>query len=790
MKKELIAIFAALMAANGAFAQTYCYNTEFNFSPTGVSNEGVAVGGSGQDTPFILWNPFKGENGEAYVIGGMSSGMNGAAGPARISADGKTVIGSMWQEKVEVPTTWNLANYESFPYTFRFAKKGSDFSYFIVGVSEDGQTSRVLKSGNNGTSWKDGMDATLPNLEGAATCFSCMSSMKYFVGTDKGKLYTSTGNPDWQKEVEIAAPEGSAAVTCYLAMDFYRYDANDKAKTAYGAVAVALEDGTNQVWFTLDAGDTFAVAQGVEGTPTFITHAPGIEVFWLTTAEGGIYTSIDKGATWQQSYFAEGVPFSRISFTDAQRGAAIAGGLLLVTTDGGSVWRTAVVESEFSPFAADDKVWNDVVWGDNYLAVAGNRGRFYISDDNAQTFKQQNMTGGTGADNFTLVMFDRDVFNVFADDHNFYRRTFEPYVQGYGPGRYDVEAGTWTPMPSYGVVADSQVGSSWGISDDGQYTTGILRYVDQDTKSSQGGAAVWNPDGTMVKLGTIPELAGHVTRANRISNDGSVVVGFTDCLGPWLATVWTRQADGSYEAKVIMTNPDETIEDVNLEDFMDVIKHFAGNALALPRNGKWVGGTGGNWYGISNAWIWSEETGLIDLGVAGACVEVNDEGTFAVGRGEGGFGNWIWTKEGGARSISDYVKELGGEGAYCGGFYAMSPNGRFLVGPNLDGNGQPLGYMVDLMPEKPDHVEIMEADQVKAAVYPNPVVSELHVDLPYDSATVATTISLYDMQGGMCRSISDCHQSNVLNVEGLANGIYVLDVKSGNSHKVFKVIVK
>lgn len=785
MKKSLLTAFAAMMVAAGAYAQTYSYTTEFHFSPTGVSNDGTAVGGQGQDTPFIIWNPLKGE---AKVIGGMSAGQNGAAGPARITADGMTVIGSNWQDKIEVPTVWSCLSYKDFPYTFRFAKKGSDFNYFIAGVSADGKTTRILKSTNNGNAWRDGIDPVHPDLDGAPTCLTCLNSMFYLVGMDNGKIYKSSGNPSWD-EITINPPAGTEAIKSVLAMDFMRTDNPDKVEKSYGVMAVTLTDGQNQVWYTLDAGDTFQIATGVTGTPTYVSHAPGIEIFWMTTAEGNIYTSIDKGATWQLYFTAKDAPFTRVSFADAQRGAAIAGSKLFVTTDGGSNWREVTVGGEVMPYAAEGTVWNDVVWSGNYIGLAGNRGQFYISDDDAQTFKMQSMDGGTGADNFTLVMFDRDVFNVFADDQNFYRRALEPFVKGYGPSRYDVVNDIWTPMASLGIVADSQVGSSWGISDDGAWTAGILRYVNEETKSSQGGAAVWGPDGQLVKLESIPELANHTTRANRISNDGSVVVGFTDCLGPWLATVWTRQADGTYKAQVIKTD-DTKLEDINLEDFMEVIKYFAGNALALSRNGKWVGGTGGNWYGIKNAWIWSEESGLIDLGVAGACVEVSDDGAFAVGRGEGGFGNWIWTKDGGARSISSYVQELGGEGAVCSGFYAMSPNGRFLVGANMDVSGQPTGYMVDLMPEKPDHVDIMEADQVKAAVYPNPVVSELHVDLPYDGTTVATTISLYDMQGGLCRTISDCHQSNVLNVEGLANGIYVLDVKSGNSHKVFKVIVK
>lgn len=774
---------AAIMAAGGVSAQHY-YVTEFPLNPTTVSNDGLVVGGYGQDTPFILWNPF---TGDSRVIGGQAAGQEGAAGPARISADGKTVIGSMWQETIEVPSQWTRAVYDAFPYSFRFVKKGSDFNYFAAGVSEDGQESYVLKSANNGNSWVNHMDP-FRKIEGAVTSLTCMNSTRYFLGTDKGKLYMSKGSPSWE-EIPLPAPEGAQPVKSIVAMDFVRTDADDKAPVAYGAIGVILEDGSAAVWVTDDAGDTFEEATGYSGTPTCITHRG--ETLWMTTAEGGIYRSDDEGASWEASYEAEGVPFKRISFADAEKGVVITDQLVLVTTDGGENWRTAVVEGGISPFAdADANIWNDVLWADNYLALAGNNGRFYISKDDGKTFKKQEITEGSATDNYMAVMFDRSVFNLFADGSVFYRKQLEPSVSAFGPGRYDVESDTWTPMASMAIVADNNVASTWGISDDAEYVAGILHYFNPDTKTTGGGAAVWDADGVH-PLTNVPELKNNPTRANRISNDGSVVVGFTDCLGPWLASVWRRQADGSYEQQVLMKDPDKKIEDVNLKDFNEVTSTFLGNALALSRNGKWVGGTGGTWYATESAWIWSEETGMIELGAAGATVEVTEDGSMAVGRGDSGMGAWIWTKEDGAKELNRYVTELGGDldnTAICG-FYAMSPNGRFLTGYAYDDAMQPHGYLVDLKPETND-VERMAADQVKASVYPNPVVSELHVDLPYDSRTVDTTITLYDVQGGVCRRISDCHQSNVMDVNGLTGGIYILDVRAGIAHKVFKVIVR
>lgn len=154
-------------------------------------------------------------------------------------------------------------------------------------------------------------------------------------------------------------------------------------------------------------------------------------------------------------------------------------------------------------------------------------------------------------------------------------------------------------------------------------------------------------------------------------------------------------------------------------------------------------------------------------------------------------GAWIWFRGQGHTELNSYVTKNGGDlkdTAICG-FYAMSPNGRFLTGYAYDNNMQPHGYLVDLKPVSSD-IERMGADQVKASVYPNPVVSDLHVDLPYNGDTIETSITLYNMQGGVCRRLTKCSQSNVINVEGLSAGIYVLDVNAGTTHKTFKVVVK
>lgn len=788
MKKSLLAMSALLISGMASAQQCY-YVTEFPLNPTSVSNEGLVVGGSGDSTPFILWNPF---TDYAYVIGGKSAGMDGAAGPARISADGKTVIGSNWSDEIEVPTTWERAQYEKFPFAFKSYIRGNEYNLFVGGVGQDenGVTrTYVLKSANNGKSWTASYDLNFPKNvpEGSVSCMSAMNTMKYYIGTDNGKLYWSSGNQTW-KLVDVRAEDDTRAVKSYTAMDFILTNWSDKDAVSSGAIGFVADDDTYGVWYTENNGDDFHQSSGVAGIPAYITHIN--EVFYMVTKNGHIQKSTDYCATWEDCYSAEGIEFRKVVFGDANNGIAIADRLVLLTSDGGKTWKVAVVENgDVSPFSDDTSVseWHDVVWADGKIAIVGDKARLYISDDSGKTFKRH-LVDGADKDNFRIVMFDRSVFNIVAENGVFFRKTLQPTVEGYVPSVYDVENDTWTQMASFGQVTDRQAGSTWGISPDGKYAAGIANIFDPEVNKVCGYAGIWGENG-VTSLGTM--FPGSPTRANRVNYDGSVVVGFQDKMGPWMASVWRRQDDGSYKQKLMFKDPEMKPEDVNFNNFNDITAKCLGNILAVSQNGKWIGGTGGSWYALDNAWIWSEEKGLEDLGVDGSTVEVAEDGSMAVGRNTGGMGTWLWTREGGVKELNQYVTEQGGDlqDTAITGFYAMSPNGRFLVGYSYDNEMNPCGYMIDLKPET-GNIEQMESNQVKASVYPNPVVSELHVDLPYDSDTVQTTITLYGMQGSAVRRINNCRQSNVMNVDGLAAGIYMLDVHSGNTHKVFKVVVK
>ncbi|MGN0236658.1 MAG: T9SS type A sorting domain-containing protein [Lepagella sp.] len=662
--------------------------------------------------------------------------------------------------------------------------------------------SYALKSANKGETWASCYSLYFPHLvpEGAVTCTACTNVMNYFIATDAGYIYKSAGNETWSAQ-ELTIEDFEGEISYYTAMDFLRMD-NDGADNNYGGIGFVCEDGSYGVLYTADAqynlnSGTFYPATGVAGIPAYITHVG--ETFYMVTTNGHIQKSTDKCKSWTDCYYAEGLPFSKVVFNDENNGIAISDTVALITRNGGETWTVAVIEGGISPWDGEDdetaNVWNDVAWNNNILVIAGNNGRCYISQDGGKSFQKEEIIGAESVENFTAISLYKDHLNILAQNGVFYYKTFQPNIAAFIPSVYDVENATWTPMTSFGVSSDRNVGSTWGISADGKYAAGIANIFDADASKNCYYAALWE-DGQVRSLGSL--FPGSATRANRVSDDGSVAVGFQDKMGPWMASVWRRQADGNYNQELLFLDPNKTMDDVDFDNFDSIIGSCLGNALAVSPNGEWVGGTGGSWYATNNAWIWNAENGVELIDAYGATVEVNNDGSMAVGRGDGGFGAWIWFRDrGNAIELNNYVAELeqitGGsentvDAAICG-FYAMSPNCRFLTGYAYDDEMNPHGYLVDLLPESSDTHRMM-ADQVKASVYPNPVVSELHVDLPYDSRSVKTSITLYDMQGGVCRRINDCRQSNVINVEGLTGGIYLLDVCTGNSNKTFKVIVK
>lgn len=803
MKKTLLLSMLGLMTAGTMSAQVYI--TDMKFNPNGVTNEGLVVGSFGEDMPFVLWDAKSGTGATSMkAIGGQSMGQEGAGGVARFSHDGKFVAAPTWIDDIPVSTNWEKKEYPDFAFTYKDIAYASDFVLLAVGAAEDGQSGVILKSSNNGDTWRnteynEGSEVlSLPTT--GIVSIAPQSYQHILAGGMNGKLYLSTSAGTGWELVDVQPEGDESVVDTYWAMDFM-YAGPSAPISDYGVIGVELEGGTGAVWYTENQGESFLIATGVNGVPSYITHLSG--TFFMTTFNGHIQKSEDYGKTWTDVFTTDGAPLYRMKFADEKKGIAMSDNVVYITRDGGSTWtRQDVIQAGINPLANGNAVkWNDATWNGNTIMLAGNGGMFYTSTDDGETFSSVTPDSEYDGD-YTLLYYARDAYSLFGQQGLFYHKKEVGTVSAYGAGIYDIENDTWTMLPSFGQVSDRNVASPWHFSGDGQTVVGDVKAYSPVTGKVVTHAAVMTRDG-ITDLGskfddiTEEPLAGRPTQAKGVSYDGSVVVGFQDTWGPRYGCIWTRNADGSYTQKIMkkdMSMSDDEIDYANKEQCMSNLVYMA---RSVSPDGKWIGGDGNSWAVFKSPWLWNKEEGYVfpfgeDSEVGGSVAAITADGEKAVGWQGIGSSAWLYEKGKGVTYLQDYATEVLGYdfGDFAiASVYDISPNGRYVTGYGLRGVNDMYGYMIDLEAGTTS-IESKTVDQVKASVYPNPVADELHIDMPFDSGDVVTKLTLVDMQGRVVRRIDTAHQSNTMDVANLSEGIYVLDVNARGTHKSFKIMVK
>lgn len=198
--------------------------------------------------------------------------------------------------------------------------------------------------------------------------------------------------------------------------------------------------------------------------------------------------------------------------------------------------------------------------------------------------------------------------------------------------------------------------SAFDVSGDGSKVVG-LAWLEPDCAGTAH-AFQWTEQTGMVDLGAIVD--GRASRANAISADGNVIVGWSD--SEFGSRLGAHFRDGGPWQWI--TPDGDTIQ--------------AGEALGASSDGSVI--VGGGYFensGFSGApayepWLWSEATGLIHLGTVkglrGGVIDgqhyandVSDDGSVVVGfdtlfnLGE----RWafIWTRNGGIKMLQDYVRQ-------------------------------------------------------------------------------------------------------------------------------------
>lgn len=797
MKKTLLSVLS-LITAGTMSAQVYI--TDIKFDPNGVNNEGLVAGSQDQNQPILLWNPFENtfEN-----IGGISAG-NGIGGVARFSGDGKFVTAPMPYDAIPLNVKWVKNEYPDFAYRYTDIVYISDYNLFTVGASDDGKTGTIMKSSNKGTTWVERNEISaqredgtyyMHKPEGGLMTIAPLSNYQILTGGKSGVLYYSNNGGNGWEHIDIQPKDDNKNVDTYWAIDF-QYEADEYGITSttakYGVVGVEYTDGSYAVWYTSDSGDSFSMSTGVSGVPAHITHAGTI--FFMATQNGHIQKSLDYGKTWTDVFSTDdGTSFYSLRFADRNHGIATSDNVVYITEDGGITWnKTEVLPLSVMPVAEAVK-WNDATWTGDTLAVAGTGGNMYLSVDGGKSFKQQEVDNEVVND-YGVVQYQGGEFNLIAQDGRFYHKAAAETRSGYLAGIYDIENQTWTPLASTGYFMGDVASSPWNFSGNGKTVVGNVynMYAPINQVQAHGGAMTID---NVIDLGSKFAGINRASSALGVSYDASVIVGWQDIFGPRFGTVWTRNADGSYTQKMMLKDVTKNEDDIDYTDKNMCYEELVATARSVSPDGKWIGGDGSDVSAIKGPWLWNEEEGYIplfdDAAVGGGVARVSNGGEKAVGWQGIGSGAWLYEKGKGITYLSDYATEV--LGCDLGDFaimsvYDMSPNGRYVTGYGMRGQDV-FGYMIDLEGTTTS-IENKTLDQVKASVYPNPVADMLHVDLPFGSDEVATTLTLVDLQGRVIRRIETASSSNTMDVSNLNEGIYVLDVNARGTHKSFKVMVK
>ena len=474
---------------------------------------------------------------------------------------------------------------------------------------------------------------------------------------------------------------------------------------------------------------------------------------------------------------------------------ALSDGVVYVTADGGKNWTKHEVIAGtpgINPLTTTETiVWNDVVWADGKIIIVGNKGAVYESTDKGVNWTKVTIPGVDETDLYSIAVDGAgNKLNICGAEGSFYLKELKDKMQGYTAGIYDIESASWKLLETLGASSGDVISGPEGISADGKIVIGGSYVTCNNT--TQYHACVWSNELGVLDLGSKFADRNKSSKATKMSYDGSVIVGWQDIWGPWYANVWRKNADGGYDSKMMLKDPDKTEDDVDFDNQNDMMANLLGQCTAITADGKWIGGRGDNLCAVGSPWIWSEESGLILMegtGLGGQPQDMNNDATIVVGIDTSGTSPWIWTKESGkAENLNTYVEETLGydlQGYYLCSMMDMSPNGRYVCGWCMKDLGK-YAYVLDLK-YNGNGIESAALDQCQASIYPNPVSDELHIDLPYDN--IVTQVFLLDMQGRVVKSMNTSSVSNIMNLSDVTSGLYMLNVKAGGASKTFKVKV-
>jgi len=664
MKKTItLTLFACLLAMGNSIAQ-YVVKDAF-FETTGVSNQGLVSGYEAQAGPYSLWNP---DTNSFEQIGGLAPG-NGIGGKAIFSEDGTMLSGSS-NISITTPTEWEKLN-TGFNYIFR----GIDFP--------EGQNSVGFAAGESLTSNGDGIVIT--TYDGGDTW------SQLWAGVGQGieaisfpDLYTGFVG-GWNQYFAKTTDGGYNWTQQSPGTDVYIYT-SIVFKDAYNGVVTAQTNTGVAVYITSDGGDTWTTGSGLVGVPYKLTYVNG-DTYFLVTNGGDIQKSTDNGLTWT-SVFSGGGLLLGIEFYNSMIGIATGEDYVYKTTDGGVTWvGTEVIQGA---------LWRDVAWLDqDNVTLVGTPELIFASEDGGDTWPIDNLSTSTLNEALYEVLFTPNGTGfIIGSQGVLFRKS--PETNNYAiMSRYDTTTETWTTLGSLGFPVDTSLSGGYNISGDGTMVIGNSWAEPAQGTSGLGAHAIaWTDAAGIIDLGTLYPNTNKSTRAEAVSHDGSIIVGWQDFNGPWKSAVWRKDANGNFlpnEYLLIDPNGDPTDELNQL-----------GECSAISADGTVIGGRG-DFANDYEPWIWTEANGYLSLGTLspgaqGSVTGMNHDGTLVIGYFQ--IGPWdpnvpfVWTPNGGLQNFHTFITDVLGHDIGAGEIYApnsISPNGEFISGWGFDSTLGPWG---------------------------------------------------------------------------------------------------
>ena len=368
----------------------------------------------------------------------------------------------------------------------------------------------------------------------------------------------------------------------------------------------------------------------------------------------------------------------------------------------------------------------------------------------------------------------------FSTDGNFISGT-SVGSQGAALSRYDRTTGQWTLFGDLGFPVDNTVSGGYAISGDGTTVVGNSWADTTGNYAYTHAIAVDQTHGVM-DLGTL--FFGRSTRANAVNADASVVVGWQDFNGPWKSAVWRKNPAGGYfpNQYLLLDASGDSTDEYNQ----------MGECSAVSADGAWIGGYG-DYANSGQPWIWSEGSGVINLGQlpltgTGYVAGMSADASVVVGWFDGELWGdpqtpFIWTAAGGLQNLNTYMTEVLGitlgdqqaSGASC-----ISPNGKYVAGYGIDNSTfSPFAFRLDLGSSA--GIRPVAATGVLQA-YPNPTTGKLTIKV-----SKLSDLSIIRADGGLV-SKSQVQGDAVIDLSAYDPGVYTFILRSNGSFRTGRVV--